>query len=279
MTERSIVGDLINFRGLVYSPMNEQGGVFLFGKVAGDLNMYVEEIGTGFPDCVGRRFTGKGWEQVRIEFEFRSMEFKNHGHDTTKCDLIVCWENNWPDCPLEVIELRDEIRGLPNEPPERPGAKPKEHVLPEVMSRQKVHAKTRALFQKLDSQIRSLDDRVFPRVRKYGLSYFSPERAFVAIWLRSNALFIEFFTGGQAEPDVGVFAASPLWGHVKVTDEKSRDRAFELIQSALGRIRQAVNDNRPTAYTTPLETVEAEAEEEEVVGEESAPSSETADQP
>jgi hypothetical protein len=22
-----------------------------------------------------------------------------------KCDIIVCWINNWPECPLEVVEL------------------------------------------------------------------------------------------------------------------------------------------------------------------------------
>jgi hypothetical protein len=55
---RSIVGDLINFRGLVYAPLNENGVVFLFGKVAEDLNMYVEEIKPGFPDCIDGRFTG-----------------------------------------------------------------------------------------------------------------------------------------------------------------------------------------------------------------------------
>jgi hypothetical protein len=41
--DRSIVGSLINFRGLVYSPVNEQGVVFLFGRVLDDLNMYIEE--------------------------------------------------------------------------------------------------------------------------------------------------------------------------------------------------------------------------------------------
>jgi len=35
--DRSIVGDIINFRGLVYAPLNENGVVFLFGKVAEDL--------------------------------------------------------------------------------------------------------------------------------------------------------------------------------------------------------------------------------------------------
>ena len=27
----------------------------------------------------------------------------------TKCDLIVCWEHNWPECPLEVIELKSLV--------------------------------------------------------------------------------------------------------------------------------------------------------------------------
>ena len=44
LEDDSIVGDLINFRGLVYAPLNENGVVFLFGKVMEDLNMYIEEI-------------------------------------------------------------------------------------------------------------------------------------------------------------------------------------------------------------------------------------------
>ena len=40
--EKSVLGDLVNFRGLIYSPVNEQGVVYLFSKVAEDLNMYVE---------------------------------------------------------------------------------------------------------------------------------------------------------------------------------------------------------------------------------------------
>ncbi len=42
--EDSIVGELINFRGLVYSLINEQGVVFLFGRLLEDLNMYIEEV-------------------------------------------------------------------------------------------------------------------------------------------------------------------------------------------------------------------------------------------
>jgi hypothetical protein len=49
---------------------------------------------------------------VRIEFEFRSRTFRDHGHDPDGCDLIVCWEHNWPECPLEVVELRKVIDDL-----------------------------------------------------------------------------------------------------------------------------------------------------------------------
>src|SRR3989344_5180077 len=41
--EESIVGSLINFRGLVYSPINEQGVVFLFSRILEKLNMNIEE--------------------------------------------------------------------------------------------------------------------------------------------------------------------------------------------------------------------------------------------
>ena len=112
MKGKSIVGDLVNFRGLVYSPINENGVIFMFGKVIEDLNMYIEEIKPGFPDCVGRRFTGRGWEEVLIEFEYKSSHFQNHGHDPKECDVIVCWEHDWQDCPIEVIELRKEIERL-----------------------------------------------------------------------------------------------------------------------------------------------------------------------
>jgi len=30
-------------------------------------------------------------------------------HDLKGCDLIVCWENNWPECPLEVLELKSMV--------------------------------------------------------------------------------------------------------------------------------------------------------------------------
>lgn len=46
--EESVVGEVINFRGLVYAPINEQGVIFLFSKVSKDLNIEIEEIKTVF---------------------------------------------------------------------------------------------------------------------------------------------------------------------------------------------------------------------------------------
>lgn len=112
---RPIYGNPVDFRGLRHEPVNEQGVVFLFGMVAKELGYMVEAIQAGFPDCEAKRQVGPNkWQQVRIEFEFESSEFRNHGHSEDGCDVIVCWRHNWPDCPahLEVVELESVIKSL-----------------------------------------------------------------------------------------------------------------------------------------------------------------------
>ena len=51
-------------------------------------------------------------EMKRIEFVYQSRNFRAHGHDPDQCDVIVCWEDNWPDCPVEVLELKSELARL-----------------------------------------------------------------------------------------------------------------------------------------------------------------------
>jgi len=112
---RTQFGPFLHFRGVQHAPINEQGVVFLFGMVAVDLGYMVEGVGTGFPDCEAKRCVstkGDMWERVSIEFEFRSRNFLSHGHDPNGCDVIVCWEHNWPECPIEVLELRAAIEEL-----------------------------------------------------------------------------------------------------------------------------------------------------------------------
>ncbi|MEM3422481.1 MAG: winged helix-turn-helix domain-containing protein [Candidatus Bilamarchaeaceae archaeon] len=110
--KRSIVGEPINFGGLVYGPLNENGVIFLFAKLQNKLGIVVESIQATFPDARGRRKTPRGWEEVWIEFEYKSSHFKQHGHDPKECDIIVCWEHDWPDCPLEVIELKKLVNSV-----------------------------------------------------------------------------------------------------------------------------------------------------------------------
>jgi hypothetical protein len=97
----------LNLSPMATAPQNEMGVVFLFGVMARQLGFVVLKIRPGFPDCIAlRRLESGKWQWVRIEFEFESKSFVWHGHDPKECDLIVCWENNWPECPLEVVELR-----------------------------------------------------------------------------------------------------------------------------------------------------------------------------
>ncbi len=113
--KQALMGEIINFRGLQHAPINEQGVVFLFGMVCLELGYLIEAVQTGFPDCEGKRLVdNKKWERVSIEFEFTSSNFRVHKHDADLCDLIVCWEHDWPDCPLNVLELRKEIQKLNN---------------------------------------------------------------------------------------------------------------------------------------------------------------------
>lgn len=108
-------GKPISFRGLRHAPLNELGVVLLFGMVSAELGFIIESVGTEYPDCEGKRRVSARddlWERIRIEFEFKSSNFREHGHDPQLCDLIVCWEHDWPDCPVEVLELREVIKSL-----------------------------------------------------------------------------------------------------------------------------------------------------------------------
>jgi hypothetical protein len=112
---RQTYGNPIDFRGLRHEPVNEQGVVFLFGMVARELGYQVEAVQTGYPDCEAKRQVDAGkWQRVRIEFEFESRNFRDHGHSPGACDVIVCWRHNWAECPpfLEVVELSSVIRTL-----------------------------------------------------------------------------------------------------------------------------------------------------------------------
>jgi len=107
MPDRPVYGRLIRRCAMLCQPTNEAGVMVLFGAEALRLGFMIVHVQAAYPDCQAWREVGADRLQlVNIEFEQQSRNFLRHKHDATKCDLIVCWEHNWPECPLEVIELR-----------------------------------------------------------------------------------------------------------------------------------------------------------------------------
>jgi hypothetical protein len=112
---RPAYGLPIVFDALLHAPVNELGVICLFSMMAKRLGFFIDGLQAAFPDCYAKRPLGGGaWQHVAIEFEFESRSFRHHGHPPDGCDIIVCWNHNWADCPknLQVIELSEEIKRL-----------------------------------------------------------------------------------------------------------------------------------------------------------------------
>ena len=95
-----------------FAPRSEQEVVALFGLMLPRLNrrFLINEVREQFPDCQAWEINGSAERKlVRIEFELRASNFATHKHNERGCDLIVCWEDDWPNCKIERLELRSEI--------------------------------------------------------------------------------------------------------------------------------------------------------------------------
>ncbi|HWB61253.1 MAG TPA: hypothetical protein VG733_17360 [Chthoniobacteraceae bacterium] len=118
MGDLQISGDPLYCEGISHAPVNEAGVMMLFGAMAAKLGFMVESVRSTFPDCQAKRRIGPdAWLTLRIEFEYKSRNFRDHGHPPDECDMIVCWVHNWPDCPpgLKVLALSEELARLRRE--------------------------------------------------------------------------------------------------------------------------------------------------------------------
>lgn len=220
--------------------------------------MYVEEIKTGYPDCIGRRFSGKGWERLRIEFEFRSSNFKAHRHDQNECDLIICWEHDWKDCPLEVIALRDVISTLPNPEvtrPESAGEVTNEAALEKMLA--SLDPGVRATFAMVDEAIRNLSEDVW---RKYGdkvATYYSPKRVFVYLkWRKKKGVRLTIFTRGRSIPGVKQYEferGGAKWGGITISSASQRSLAKKVLTTSFKRMKAALAANENTGWFAKLD--------------------------
>lgn len=267
MLRKDLVGDLINFRGIVYAPLNEQGVVFLFGKVIEDLNMYIELIRTGYPDCIGRRYIGKGWEKIYIEFEYKSSHFLDHGHDSKDCDMIVCWEHDWKDCPLEVIELKEIIKDLPPKPIERPSVdnEKEEITLEEHFEIRGVSKKTKELFKLLEDKIKSIDDSIWKKIARWSVTFYSPERVFAYVKTQKSSIKIQCYTGNTPIKRVeNPWDDAPKWGRCYLKKEDDLNKIMKILEESYKRVCQALTNNENTGWFAKIE--EEEKEEENDLG-------------
>lgn len=258
--DKSIVGDLINFRGLVYAPINELGVVFVFGKVMDDLNIYIEEIKQSFPDCIARRKVGNGWEKIKIEFEYDSKSFKMHGHPPDDCDIIVCWEHNWKDCPIEVIELREVVEELKRQDrQEEEGKEELEEGLEEEGTFYEVSEQVQPLLNDLLSFLQTLSDEIVIKRVKLGYTIYSPKRVFIYIYLRKTSLHLLIFIRGQELENVTPGASTCIlggkevkvalkWGFIDIKSADDIEKYQLVLRKSFELIKEAVSLNERTGY-------------------------------
>lgn len=262
---KNIVGKLINFRGLVYAPVEENGVIFLFSKLNNDLNLNIETIRKGFPDCIAKRYIGKGqWEEVNIEFEFRSSDFKRHGHIASmskgaKCDMIVCWEHDWKDCPreIEVLELKSEYLKYENEPIEEPEKETKSKKVKEDLIF-KNYTESKVLYEKFNKTVLSIDKKIWFKTAKWKIFYYSPERVFFNLAIQKQGLKLVLFTGGKpikkVEPYTDSTDYAQKWGVFYVFSIEDISKAKAVLKTSLQRIREALRKNENTGWYAEVNT-------------------------
>lgn len=97
----------LNRWGLLFAPRNHEETMYMFSVLHKDLGFpYILQLGTPYPDVTAINEKG---ETKRIEIELFASQFD---HDPKGCDYIVCWENDFPEKPLnypEIIALKDYL--------------------------------------------------------------------------------------------------------------------------------------------------------------------------
>jgi predicted transport protein len=224
------VGAVINFRGLTYAPVNEQGVVFLFSKINDDLQIKIESIQEAFPDAIGIDYrTGRDIGlRKRIEFEFLSS---NYDHPVDGCDIIVCWEHDWKDCPdtIEVIELKSELSRLGSVHLKLP------KDIEDFIKSRRPQKDIEEVFRKLIQEIERLSSQSTKKIKKTAVSY-KTHRPFVTVELRKTCIILHL-TLRTKPKDKSVRYARIVYGnkahcHIFIRNLSEAESAMEYCKRA-----------------------------------------------
>jgi hypothetical protein len=228
----------------------------------------------GYPDCIGRRFVGKGWERVAIEFEYKSSNFKQHKHDPKGCDIIVCWENDWKDCPLEIIELKTEIQGMENynvSRPETEGLSDKNLTLENLFGNTNSNDHVKKWYTQIFEKLIEYNADIWAKFGKQYTGWYSPARSFVSVKPSSKSIKFECYSGGSTIDGAIITNKrfAPNWSKFYVKDDSDIEKAVKILIESHKRIENALATGKATGYFsdgeqfgTPKEIMDGEDDNE-----------------
>lgn len=266
MKRRNIVGQLINFRGLVYAPVEENGVIFLFAKLNKDLDLNIETIRKGFPDCIAKRYIGKNrWEEVLIEFEYKSSDFVKHGHlkqvkTGVKCDIIVCWDHDWKECPadIEIIELKEEYKKYEHEDVvlENPKNSNKtEKVTLDDLYRD--YSNSKKLYESFHGLLVKALPKVTRTISKSGVFYYSPDKVFLSVKIQKQGIRLRLFSSGKHIKGVDVISEdgsyAQKWGQFYIKSMADIPGAIKILIKSNELIKSAISNNENTGWYAEVE--------------------------
>lgn len=222
----------MDFRGIIYTPINEQGVIVLFSKIAEDLGFQIESIQQKFPDCAAMRKVSKDKSRrVIIEFEYDSRNFLDHEHSIDQCDIIVCWKHTWFDYPkdkIEIIYLEEIVKELKDmdyetsksdiiEEEKIPLSK-EDIEIRELFNRLNTPQEIISLFYYLEPKVKAINDLIWLNVIKYSIT-FNSSRKFLHIDPQKSALKIWYYEHGD-------------WPYIKVSSEEDIDKFMIKIKKS-----------------------------------------------
>ena len=82
-------------------PKNERETILLYKLLQKQLGWKITYLQESFPDAI----ISKDGRNLKAEFEYRAQTFRHQAHPPERCDLLICWHNDWPDAPLPVWAL------------------------------------------------------------------------------------------------------------------------------------------------------------------------------